>query len=488
MRTVALLTLVAAGAGHPVAVEHARRLSMSEQACEHGSDGVLLKLASSASRDSFDILERFGEADVRLIPSTNQVAARNLDSGVLAQLMMDGSITDVEADCIVKLDPEEEEDAFHAISTAMSWGLDRIDSRSGTDGKYDDSGESGAGAVVYVLDTGIRTSHVDFGGRALPGFSAGCPTGSESTCGSLWIHRGDITAARSCHGHGTHCASTIGGAAYGVAKGVTIVSVQVLSCQGSGSMSGIIAGIEWAMNDARDRGQPPAIISMSLGGNGANRYDEIIGKAHAAGILTVVAAGNNNGDACRKSPASTALAVTVGSTAQGDARSSFSNYGTCVDLFAPGSAITAAWSDSDTQVKTISGTSMACPHVAGMAAQLRARTPTLDPDAATAALLCHATVGAISDVPADTVNKLLYNNFNDDAAGCLGAAPPRQPPSPPSPPSPPGRWQPCRGGICCDPHSAVPQFCPGHIACEECGADACQCPQLPVIRAWSDDD
>ncbi|EOD20350.1 hypothetical protein EMIHUDRAFT_47517, partial [Emiliania huxleyi CCMP1516] len=155
--------------------------------------------------------------------------------------------------------------------------------------------------------------------------------------------------------HGTHCASTVGGKDYGVASGVTIITVQVLSCSGSGSSAGVSAGIEWAVADAKARGKP-AILSMSLGGGGSNRYDAVIGAAHAEGVLTVVAAGNNNGDACRKSPASTALAITVGSTDRGDGRSSFSNYGPCVDVFAPGRDITAAWSGSDTNTRTISGT------------------------------------------------------------------------------------------------------------------------------------
>ena len=157
-----------------------------------------------------------------------------------------------------------------------------------------------------------------------------------------------------CHYHGTHCASTVSGIDYGVAKGVTVVTVQVLSCGGSGSSSGVIAGIEWAVSDAKARGLP-AVLSMSLGGNGANRYDGVINAAYDEGVLTVVAAGNSNGNACSYSPASTPLAVTVGSTTRSDSKSSFSNHGPCVDLHAPGSSITAASSESDSATKTISG-------------------------------------------------------------------------------------------------------------------------------------
>ncbi|EOD22190.1 hypothetical protein EMIHUDRAFT_65068, partial [Emiliania huxleyi CCMP1516] len=249
-----------------------------------------------------------------------------------------------------------------SISDALSWGIDRIDSRSGTDGQYDDSGVTGSGSLVYILDTGVRISHQDFGGRAEAGWSAGCPTNSESGCGdanSGWVYQGVITEATSqCNGHGTHCASTAGGATYGVAEGTTIITVQVLNCGGSGSTAGIVAGIEWAVADSKDRGLP-AVISMSLGGGGANRFDAAINAAFAEGVLSVVAAGNSNADACDYSPASTPLAVTVGSTTNSDAKSGFSNHGTCVDIHAPGSGITAAWVGSDSDTTTISGTSMA---------------------------------------------------------------------------------------------------------------------------------
>jgi len=316
----------------------------------------------------------------------------------------------------------------------------------------------------YRRAAGVRIGHVDFGGRALAGWSAGCPTGSESSCGndvSGYVYQGVIDSSSSrCNGHGTHCASTAGGTVYGVARGATIITVQVLSCGGSGSYAGVMAGIEWAVADAQSR-DLPAVLSMSLGGGGANRYDAVIQAAMAAGVLTVVAAGNNNGDACQKSPASTLEAITVGSTDIDDGRSSFSNYGPCMDIFAPGRDIKAAWSGSDDATRTISGalhpcprpqppapvhpfghdagTSMATPHAAGVAAQIRSLNPALTPEEVTDAMLCMSTKDAVTQpLPADTANKLLYNKFDAaDVASCLTTGPPSPPSPPPSPGSPP---------------------------------------------------
>ena len=281
-------------------------------------------------------------------------------------------------------------------------------------------------AAADVLDTGVRISHADFGGRALRGWSAGCTPGEPAACSSGYLYEGVITEDESstCSGHGTHCASTIGGLTYGVSKDVTIITVQVLSCGGSGSQASVLAGIEWAVENALQRGKP-AVLSMSLGGNGGGRYDQVIEQAFNQGVLTVVAAGNSNADACSYSPASAPLAITVGATTISDSKSSFSNYGSCVDIHAPGSGITAAWVRSDVDTRTISGTSMACPHVAGVASQIRALRPSMTPAQITEALLCLATSGVLLGLPSNTANKMLYNGFNSaDAASCLGPAPP----------------------------------------------------------------
>ena len=196
-----------------------------------------------------------------------------------------------------------------------------------------------------MIDTGIRATHQEFTGRIGNGFTA--------------INDGQGT--NDCHGHGTHVAGTTGGSTYGVAKQVTIHAVRVLGCDGSGATSGVIAGVDWVTQNH----VKPAVANMSLGGGVSTALDQAVANSIAAGVSYAIAAGNSNANACNSSPARVASANTVGSTTSTDARSSFSNFGTCVDLFAPGSSITSSWSTSDTATNTISGTSMATPHVAG---------------------------------------------------------------------------------------------------------------------------
>ncbi|MCU0625218.1 MAG: S8 family peptidase, partial [Gemmatimonadaceae bacterium] len=234
-------------------------------------------------------------------------------------------------------------------SPVPSWGLDRIDERARVSGSNFTYTNTGSGVTSYILDTGINFGHSDFGGRAVRGFDA----------------INDGRNGNDCDGHGTHVAGTVGGTAYGVAKRTTLVSVRVLSCSGSGSTSGVIAGVDWVRNNARR----PAVANMSLGGGISTALDNAVTNAINAGITFVVAAGNSNTNACNASPARAAAAITVGATTSTDARASYSNFGTCLDLFAPGSSITSAWIGSTTATRTISGTSMAAPHVAGVAAQ-----------------------------------------------------------------------------------------------------------------------
>jgi subtilisin family serine protease len=253
-----------------------------------------------------------------------------------------------------------EQNAYvRAAAEPASWGLDRIDQASlPLDRATFTKGFTGVGQTVYVLDTGIAKAHVDFGGRAEegPNFSS------------------DATAADG-NGHGTHCAGTATGARYGIATSATVVGVKVLSATGSGTYDGVISGIQWAVRNQAGKGA--AVISMSLGGGASVAMNDAVAAAAAAGHIVTVAAGNDNMDACRASPAGaggrarvTGGVVTVGATARTDARASYSNYGSCVDIFAPGSDITSAWWTSTTASATISGTSMACPHVAGVAATL----------------------------------------------------------------------------------------------------------------------
>ena len=272
-----------------------------------------------------------------------------------------------------------------------TWGLDRIDQRDRPlSGTY--TYNTAAGNVhVYVIDTGIRASHTQFGGRV--------------GIGDTFVNDGNGT--NDCNGHGTHVAGTIGGNTYGVAKGVTLYPVRVLGCTGSGSTSGVIAGVEWVTTHRA----LPAVANMSLGGGASTALDEAVRRSVAAGVTYAVAAGNSNANACNSSPARVSQALTVGSSTSGDVRSSFSNFGTCVDIFAPGSSITSAWITNDNASNTISGTSMASPHVAGVAALYLADHASASPAEVHAAVVNNASLNKLSSVGTGSPNRLLYSIF-----------------------------------------------------------------------------
>jgi serine protease len=313
----------------------------------------------------------------------------------------------VEENQVVQLDQ-----ACHQQNNVI-WNLGRIDTHDidlvDDDYKYSFTGE---GVDVYIIDTGILTTHIEFDGRA--------------SFGANFV--GDKIDA-DCNGHGTHVAGTVGGELYGVAKNATLIAVKVLGCSGGGTWDGVISGIDWTANQAKRRGRP-SVANMSLGGGKTVTLNAAVASAVKSGVTFAVAAGNENTDACTRSPASEPLAITVAATtiasgasgAQVDKRASFSNYGTCVDIAAPGQLIKAAWIDQsgyppNTVYNTISGTSMASPHVAGVAALVLSQFPDYTPAQVEAALDAVVTEGVIdlgctstNSVCRATPNKLLYTN------------------------------------------------------------------------------
>jgi subtilisin family serine protease len=292
-------------------------------------------------------------------------------------------------------------------SPTPSWGLDRIDQRAlplSNSYTYDTTATN---VRAYIIDTGILTTHGDFGGRAVSGRDA---VDNDNN-------------ATDCNGHGTHVAGTVGGNAYGVAKGVQLVGVRVLNCSGSGTTAQVVAGIDWVTANA----VKPAVANMSLGGGVDTAIDNAVNNSINSGVTYAVAAGNGNvfgtpQNACNYSPARVANAITVGATDRNDARASFSNFGGCVDIFAPGVGITSAWHTGTSATNTISGTSMATPHVAGAAALYLSANPTATPAAVGSALIANATSGVVTNPGTGSPNRLLFTT--------TGTTPPPPPPPP----------------------------------------------------------
>ena len=324
-------------------------------------------------------------------------AVENLSAAAASALANDPRVEFIEQDQVM---------SAITTQTGATWGLDRVDQRAlPLDGSYTYYVD-GTGVTVYIIDTGINFTHPDFEGRASKGID-------------------EITAngtAADCNGHGTHVSGTVGGKTYGLAKKVKLVAVRVLDCSGSGTSSGVIAGIDWVTANR----VLPAAANMSLGGGKDVLLNQAVARSVAAGITYAVAAGNSTADACNSSPSSEPSAITVGATDNTDTFAYFSNYGPCVDINAPGVDVTSDWLGTGTN--TISGTSMASPHVAGAAALYLSANPSATPTQVTSALTGNATTGVIKSIPGSTANLLLYTAFI--------AAPPPGPPAAPSLSSP----------------------------------------------------
>ena len=316
-------------------------------------------------------------------------------NGFAAELNQ-GQLNALQRNPAVKYVEQDQPMSASVTQTNATWGIDRIDQRDRPLSTTFTYLNTGVGVRAYIIDTGIRLTHSDVVGRASTGYDAVTAGGS----------------ANDCNGHGTHVAGTVGGTVHGVAKAVSLVAVRVLDCNGSGTTAGVIAGVDWVANNH----VKPAVANMSLGGGASTTLDNAVKNAIAKGVPFAVAAGNGNflgiaANACNYSPARVPEAITVGATTSSDAKASYSNYGSCLDIFAPGSGITSAWHTNDAATNTISGTSMASPHVAGVAALYLQSNPSATPAAVASALIANASTGKVTSAGRGSPNRLLFTAY-----------------------------------------------------------------------------
>ncbi|HJP65227.1 MAG TPA: S8 family serine peptidase [Actinomycetota bacterium] len=350
---------------------------------------VVLKPNVNSSQAASDASSRYGAQVSHIYRFALRGYSARMSESAAERVRGDSRVAYVVADGVMHADTTQ--------SPTPSWGLDRIDQRSLPLSNSYTYTNTGSGVTAYIIDTGIRFSHNDFGGRAVSG-----------------VDEIDGGTADDCNGHGTHVSGTVGGSTYGVAKSVRLVAVRVLDCGGSGSTSGVIAGVDWVTGN-HQAGQP-AVANMSLGGGKNSALNTAVNNSINDGVSYAVAAGNGNilgfaANACNYSPSSVAAAMTVSATDQTDTKASWANYGSCVDWFAPGVNITSDWNSSDSATNTISGTSMATPHTAGVAALYLQSNPSASPASVRTALYNLTTKGIVKSSHSTANNHLLFTNL-----------------------------------------------------------------------------